>query len=529
MRWSLLSALGDELPGVPVRSWVAAALLLHVLSAWFHGGFLNVDEHFQIIEFAWYKLGHAPASALPWEFAARMRPAIQPLLAAGVIKGLDLVGAFTPFFAAFVLRTVSTLLALWVTLELCARCLPLLTRPPLKLLVFAGSLFLWIAPCLHSRFSSENWGGLWLFAGICLVLDSLAAWPASRRQALVLGAAAGAAWGVSFFCRFQVGFALAGIGAWLVAVRRAPVRLVATIVLAGLAVTCLNVSADHWLYDAWVFTPANYLQANLLAGKAATFGTAPLFVTAVPFLIILIPPYSIALAAAMTCGVWYCRRHILVWTVVPFVVAHALVAHKEARFMTPMIYGLVPLLALSLEALPTRIVGPWVRWTRSLAGRVNVGVFCAANVVALLTLTFVPINDRDRMFTWLWNESRVSPITLYSASGSPYEHERPMNFYRAPGVRVVPLSSSVEGPRMKFEAGERAFVFYEGFDPPRSLLPSSAACVPMVRTVPRWAVRLDMFGWLSGAVVWTICQPTSSSVTLAPDSHHPASPSPSRD
>ncbi len=47
----------------------------------------------------------------------------------------------------------------------------------------------------------------------------------------------------------------------------------------------------------------------------------------------LIPPYSLAILAVLVAGVWYARRHMLVWATVPFVVVHAIIAHKEPRFL----------------------------------------------------------------------------------------------------------------------------------------------------------------------------------------------------
>src|SRR6516165_10768535 len=126
---SRLDRLRAEVPGFPLWPFLAAALGVHLIAAWYNGGFLNADEHYQIIEFAQYKLGRQPPSALAWEFGATMRPALQPWLAAGAIRLGEAVGVSSPFAIAFALRIVSTLLALWVSLELCARTLRTVTSP----------------------------------------------------------------------------------------------------------------------------------------------------------------------------------------------------------------------------------------------------------------------------------------------------------------------------------------------------------------------------------------------------------------
>ncbi|HSS12456.1 MAG TPA: hypothetical protein VLL04_01095, partial [Rhizomicrobium sp.] len=61
------------------RSLVILAAVI-VVTAWFSVLFYFPDEHYQILEFMSYKLGITPASDLPWEFHARIRPWFQPLV-----------------------------------------------------------------------------------------------------------------------------------------------------------------------------------------------------------------------------------------------------------------------------------------------------------------------------------------------------------------------------------------------------------------------------------------------------------------
>ena len=56
---------------------LAAATLV---TAWFSVTFYFPDEHYQVLEFVSYKLGVTRAGDLPWEYSARIRPWLQPLL-----------------------------------------------------------------------------------------------------------------------------------------------------------------------------------------------------------------------------------------------------------------------------------------------------------------------------------------------------------------------------------------------------------------------------------------------------------------
>src|SRR5579872_5070121 len=177
MRHGLLRSRREFLtatwPGNQARLFVAVVIAVHLVAAWCNAGFLDADEHYQIMEFAQYKLGAQPASALAWEFPARMRPALQPWLAAAAIRAARLLGAASPFTIAFSLRLLSTLLAMLASFELCVRCLRAVSSVRARQAGLFFALLLWLAPTVHSRFSSENWGGLWLAVGLCCLLDAL--------------------------------------------------------------------------------------------------------------------------------------------------------------------------------------------------------------------------------------------------------------------------------------------------------------------------------------------------------------------
>ncbi len=311
-------------------------------SAWFNRGFLSHDEHFQILEFAWYKLGRAPSNTLAWEFREHMRPGLQPLMAAWATRGLEAVGLFSPFVLAFLLRLASGLLGVWVSLALAARVLPRFGSR-LKMVLVAGSLFLWFLPSVHVRFSSDNWGGLLFFAGLCLLLDAVGdagtasgAWRAGMPALLapVTLAADGAGvsdrssaapcprWGRrSRACAPPRQPACCGASRSTAATRsgsrsRAPGAgscssgAGASAVLGALAAAFLiacaaGTLADRWLYDAWVFTPYEYARANLIEGKAASFGVKPWWFYGGKILLYLVPPFSLVLVGLLGAAVWY--------------------------------------------------------------------------------------------------------------------------------------------------------------------------------------------------------------------------------
>jgi phosphatidylinositol glycan class B len=508
----VVRTLEAQLPGTPVRAIVAAATIVAVASAWFNQGFFSHDEHFQILEFAWYKLGRTPGDALAWEFSARIRPALQPWLAAGLFKGLGALGLFTPLFAAFVLRAASGLLALWISLELCIRTVPWVRDVSLRRLLLPGMLFLWFLPYTHGRFASENWGGLLFFGGLCFVLD--AGDSPGVRHSSIRFALAGLLWGAAFYCRFQVGLAIAGAGAWLLLVDRAPLRSVGALTVSFLIACALNVTLDHWLYGEWTFTPYNYLYTNLVEGKAATFGTQPWWFYLAQMLGLLVPPFSPLLVGVLVASVWLCRKNVLVWAVVPFVIGHNLLGHKETRFLVPITYAIVPLLVLGADRLPETLRAKLARWPNPRAAAAAGRAFIALNLLALAVMMFKPSSETAVIYQRLYEESRKGPLVLYTASLLPYSMAgNAVNFYRPENVTVKTLGDVSELRTAMAASPGHVFFFQQSLQPPDWMAAGRIACTPVARTLPLWARRFNLNNWMSKMYQWSVFSVTPASTT----------------
>jgi phosphatidylinositol glycan class B len=502
---SSLDTLRAEMPGFRLWPFLAAALGVHLIAAWCNGGFLNADEHYQIIEFAQYKLGRQAASGLAWEFAARMRPALQPWIAESAIRLAEAIGIASPFAIAFALRVVSTLLAMWVSLELSVRTLRGLESRMLKIMALFASFFFWLTPTVHSRFSSENWSAALLVAGLCLMLDAADCQRDRSARSVLLAICAGLTWSAAFYCRFQIGASIAGAAVWLLVIRRARVLLILMIAASFAAGCALNEVLDRWLYGVWTFVPYNYFVVNLVQGKAAAFGTTPWWMIPVYFAVVLIPPYSLIVIAVVAAGCWYARRALLVWTIVPFVALHALVGHKEPRFLIPMLYFIGPLVAVSIEAIPFGLRAALVAASRTLVGRVTLLSACAINVLLLCVAIFVPANDTYRLDRWLWEQGRHGALTLYALDGSPGHAPDPVTdtFYASQNVVVSRVRTL--GQLRAAAAHGSAFVYYLGFDPP-GLVAAAGGCTPILRTFPAWLARLAWFATPLGVHIGTVCR-----------------------
>ncbi len=455
-------------------------------------GFYHLDEHFQLLEFAGYKLGLSPASDLPWEFAAEIRNGLQPAIATAVIGTLRALGLTDPFIAATVLRVLSGGLAFVIYRRFARRIGATLGQHTGRTTLLALSL-LWFMPFLSVRFSSENWSSLALVGALTLLPLVVTDGERTPREYLVAGFLLGLA--IDF--RFQAGFAVVGLGAWLLARRRIRTRSLGVMILGGLAALSIGALGDRWLYGHFVFTPWTYFSSNIIEGKAATFGVSPWWYYLPRVTVALIPPISLALLGCFAAGWWRQRDTAIVWLLTAFVAAHALVAHKELRFLFPVVVPFVALVAAGWDALK-----PTGRWPGRMA--VSLGVM---NTLALCWVATRPAQQFVAGLSAIYHERIAHDGVLYAERESPYHMGalRP-NFYEPPSLRVVSVPSldSLRGSGMSLQPGDLLLQRHAVASPDISPLHA----VRVFRGFPAWVLRFNVGHWVSRTEIWSVYRVT---------------------
>jgi phosphatidylinositol glycan class B len=185
------------------------------------------------------------------------------------------------------------------------------------------SLFTWLAVFNGIRYSSENVSAKLFLIGFCLLF-----WPRFRRNALgylIIGFLLGFA----FVTRYQTGFMLVGLMAWLLFIQRLKLSAWVLIIIGIALAIAGGLSIDHWFYGDWVLTPWRYFAANILQGKADSFSVDPWYM----YLSIAgLVPYGLLYIPASLYFIVMRRKHVISWVMAPFIVGHLLVGHKELRF-----------------------------------------------------------------------------------------------------------------------------------------------------------------------------------------------------
>jgi phosphatidylinositol glycan class B len=152
------------------RSLIILAVVV-IVTAWFSETFYFPDEHYQVLEFMSWKLGTTPASDLPWEFSARIRPWFQPVVYILIARPLMWLGLTDMFAIAFVLRLLTGLFSL-TALALFARALLPTIAGEAEKRAFVRYLPLFgFLPYLFVRTSSETFSAAFFALGLALALD----------------------------------------------------------------------------------------------------------------------------------------------------------------------------------------------------------------------------------------------------------------------------------------------------------------------------------------------------------------------
>lgn len=395
---------------VIIKYWYFLFPLL--LASYCSVGYAHPDEHFQILEFAQYKLGRTTSDILPWEFHSKIRSALQPGLVYVLVKLWENpFGNINPFYFTFFLRFLSSTLS-FLSIILLFRAF----KMDLKSfkVYYLLSCSLWFMPYVMVRFSSETWSGIFLGFGIYFLFQE-------NRKKLSLFFA-GILFGLAILFRIQIAFSIFGILMWLIFYRH---FLLASLCSFGLLFTLLfGFAIDHWFYGEYVSTFYQYYFYNIVKGVANSFGTYGIWYYPLLYLIHLFPLISIPFIFLIGRFIYFQRNHIITWAFIPFLFIHFLIPHKEIRFLYPM-FIFIPLIIFYNWDYISRLFIQHYKISRAIIG------------INFILLFIICLKPADIM---------VHNIKILSQNG-----EYKKNIYLPPEVR-------------KYYYNKTLMTFYETFD-----------------------------------------------------------------
>ena len=490
----MVRQISDLLPKSYFEKIFLSGFLIFVITAFFSEGFHHPDEHFQILEFCNYKLGNSPSADLPWEFKAQSRQTLPVFVAFVIIKSLYLLKVINPFTIAFILRLLTALSAWFIIRKLCIALLDNFKTENGKKLFAAMTMLLWFVPYLSVRFSSENLGGITFLFAIYLLLKRPSL--SSYKKTISL-AGAGLLLGFSFFFRFQMGFAIIGLGLWLIFINKLNWKNLLLLVFASSISVLLCICIDRWFYGNWVLTPVNYFTTQIIHDVVSYWGVTPWWNYFYLFILQGFPPISILLLAFFFIGIYKSPTNIFVWSILPFLIGHCAIGHKEMRFMFPMMFGLIYLAAIGIDHLHGLKKYEKV-------GRYLFFLSVMINVPLLILRMISPAQEAVNCYSFLFRYSSEENITLLCREKSIYHYaDLPANFYRSSNVNCVVLNKD-----------EEPLTYLNTYQPGKVYLlerklPSNTEFTGYTNEIiyclfPNWILRFNINDWESRARIWNI-------------------------
>lgn len=324
-----------------LNTWLLATVLL--LAAWFGVGLQSEDEFQHVILIAEHLRGHVPAEALPLDTQEHWRGMLLPVIAAGLFEACALAGLTDPFALTFLLRLITAALALVVLRDLARVVRPTL-RAEHRLALDVLGWFLWFVPVLLIRFTGEAWSALLFARGLTLLLD--------ERPRSPWGI--GAWWGLAVAVRPAAAVLPVGAWLWALMVKREERQRLLRIVGGGVLAIAASTGLDSVCYGTPTMPLWNYLHAAMTGQESARFTALPWYQYALFILKYATVPVGLLLLAALGVLLALDRRHVLVWLLLPFLLAHALIPIKEPRFLFPLAPLMPWLLVAAWDALCAR-------------------------------------------------------------------------------------------------------------------------------------------------------------------------------
>ncbi len=408
------------------------AIMISGITAYNSIGFYHADEHYQIIEFANARLGNSPLNELPWEFKAKVRPTFQVGIAMIFLYAFDLFGIENPFTRMVVIRIFLGIFSIVVISLFVKNTIKLFDKIEYQRIYLVLSYFLWFIPFLSVRFSSEILSGLFFLLGLSILL--------SKKVRVKNWFLLGVFFGISFVVRSQMAFALFGVFLWILFILKQRKKLLLSLLLGFVAVIFFGFLIDVWFYSELTFTSYNYFYENIINKRTLNYGTSPWYfyfesIVNSPTII-----FGIPIIASLFYFFVKNPKSIFTWIVFAFLLFHSCFAHKEERFLFPIVY-LVPLFITSFYA--------YLNIKNQSLKTVLCLLIISFNFPLLIFVSQFP-NDRGRLVLAKYiyeNIDTEKQQIVHTNNGYLYEDVRgslKMNFYKPKHIAVQQIQSLKE-------------------------------------------------------------------------------------
>ncbi|MEO8590685.1 MAG: hypothetical protein ABI432_15020, partial [Flavobacteriales bacterium] len=230
------------------------------------------------------------------------------------------------------------------------------------------------------------WSGLFVLMGLTIVLpESRDRWWAARAGVLLT---------IAVWIRPPVALIALGLFLWMRLVRKDGWRDLLLLIAGAATAMILSIGIDSLFYGTPTCSILRFAQVGFVGDPNHVFDTLPWYYY-LPWLVkYAIPPIGLCLLLAMAILLWKRPRHFLVWSVLPFLLIHSILPHKEVRFLYPLADLAPLLLVLGYEELRSLNDGwGWSGRTWRIISLVLVSLLIACDIPGLVVICSGPAGN----------------------------------------------------------------------------------------------------------------------------------------
>lgn len=405
-----------------IKILLAIAFIIQMLTAW-HTYFFHSDEYFQIIELASYKLGLTPLKNLTWEFKEQIRPSLQPYIFVWIYRFFTAIGIANRFFIFSMIHVFVGILGFVLCNYLIIKKF---SQEKYLFILLLLANFLGVVPFLRCSFSAEAMGGLFLLLSILILEKGL-----RKDTHWMWCLLAGCVMAFSFYFRFQVAFCFVGLGIWWIINYPKSIKKMFATKAGFLIGVAVNMYLDVSFYGKMCFTPYNYFYANIVEGRAASFGTSPWW-----FYLAILAALTVPLLSFFLFGLFAKSlsnyKNPYAMAMLLFVLGHSAVGHKEERFVFPVLFFMVYLAAEAFRNSASTQLFIANIWKNRYAGwlvKIGVGFSVFINVLFVILLAFEPYKQPVKFIKQINAEFKDPQQTIICYKQSPYTTESNLEYH----------------------------------------------------------------------------------------------------
>jgi phosphatidylinositol glycan class B len=310
-------------------------LLFRIINSLVVSTYFDPDEFWQSLEVAHnlvYGRGY-----LTWEWTHGIRSYAHPLLFAAIYKLLDFFNLSNSGLVIIAPKVLQAFFAATTDYYIFKLTEKMFGPRPARWALFCSLVSWFNFYCLVRTYSNS--------VEACFTAIALFHWPTSSTNGNLIKSLVFAA----ISCIFRPTSALVWIFLGLHYAFSFPNltgALIRASVLVGSIAIAFLISLDSYFYREWIFTPWNFVRVNLLENISLFYGSHPFhfyFSQGVPVILLTFLPFTIY-------GVYQSSpsQRTVFWMCMFFTVALGFQAHKEFRFLIPI---LGPLLVYAAKGL----------------------------------------------------------------------------------------------------------------------------------------------------------------------------------